>query len=154
MTPDYYFEKAKHALHLAANIPLDDAYAFGDDAATADQLAALVLAGTKTATASGFDVYGPNDQKPFVGKYDVIMNSREEPVCLTITDSVRVVPYLDVDAEHARREGEGDCTLASWREVHAAFFKRDYAQAGLKFDPQTAQILLETFHVVYPLLSK
>jgi len=97
------------------------------------------------------DLYEPNQQKPFVGEYDVILNSHAEPVCVTMTDTVRTMPFLEVDADDARHEGEGNRSLDSWRQTHAAFFAKEYARAGRKFDSQTAQLLLETFHVVYPL---
>ena len=39
-----------------------------------------------------------------------------------VTTAVQIVPFDEVDAEHARLEGEGDQSLAHWRAVHEDFF--------------------------------
>ena len=147
MTPETYFTQAKQALGLPGSTPLQSAYQFG---AEADKLAALVLAGKKTATASARDLYAVDEPLPQAGAYDVILNSSNEPVCVTYTDAVEVQPFLAVTADHAFREGEGDRSLAYWRQVHEAFFKAEYAEEGKQFDPAKARIVLESFHVVYP----
>ncbi|BAN75699.1 MULTISPECIES: ASCH domain-containing protein [Lacticaseibacillus] len=147
MTPETYFTQAKQALGLSRSTPLQSAYQFG---AEADKLEALVLAGKKMATASARDVYAVDEPLPQTGAYDVILNASNEPVCVTYTDAVEVQPFLAVTADHAFREGEGDRSLAYWRQVHEAFFKGEYVEAGKPFDPATARIVLESFHVVYP----
>ncbi|ERL65989.1 hypothetical protein L248_2065 [Schleiferilactobacillus shenzhenensis LY-73] len=151
MTAARYFARALKALGLPASTPLTDAYQFGDDA---DKLAALVLAGKKTATASARDLYEPDEPLPHPGEYDVILDSTHHPVCVTYTDAVTVQPFLAVSADHAYREGEGDRSLAYWRQVHADFFKKAYAAEGRAFDPKTVRIVLEAFHVVYPIPNK
>ncbi|MCG0791434.1 ASCH domain-containing protein [Lactiplantibacillus plantarum] len=127
-----FFEQAKTTLKLTQSTPLQSAYQFGSDP---DKLAQLVLTGTKTATTSA---------------YDVILDAHNQPVCVTRTDQVMITPYLDIDATHAYLEGEGDRTYAYWRRVHDAFFKQEYQSEHQRFDPHTAQMVLERFHVVYP----
>ncbi|WP_163626782.1 ASCH domain-containing protein [Lactiplantibacillus plantarum] len=127
-----FFEQAKTTLKLTQSTPLQSAYQFGSDP---DKLAQLVLTGTKTATTSA---------------YDVILDAHNQPVCVTRTDQVMITPYLDIDATHAYLEGEGDRTYAYWRRVHDAFFKQEYQSEHQRFDPHTAQMVLEHFHVVYP----
>lgn len=57
-----------------------DAWQFG---AEADLLAQLVLEGTKTATASAYDLYAvDNDPLPEVGSYDVVLDSKDQAVCI------------------------------------------------------------------------
>lgn len=57
-----------------------DAWQFGLEA---DLLAKLVLEGTKTATASAYDLYAvDNDPLPEVGFYDVILDSKDQAVCI------------------------------------------------------------------------
>lgn len=124
-----------------------DAWAFGGDP---DGLAALVLAGIKTATASAYPLYSlEGEPLPEAGEYSVILNSRDEAVCVILTDRVTVVPYRDVGAEHARREGEGDRSLAYWRQVHEAFFREEMAAAGSAFT-EDMPVVCEEFHVVWP----
>ena len=145
MTPDNFFEQAKVTLNLPANTPLQSAYQFGVDA---DTLADLVLTGTKTATTSAYDLYELDEALPQVGSYDIILNSKNEPICVTFTDSVEIKPFREVGADH---EGEGDRSYDYWRQVHLEFFIQEYAdEAGKVFDPDTATMVLERFHVVYP----
>ena len=47
-------------------------------------------------------------------------------------------------------EGEGDKSLAYWRQVHEDFFKDCFGEAGLTFTPDS-KVVLEEFRKVYPL---
>lgn len=124
-----------------------DAWQFS---AEADLLAKLVLEGTKTATASAYDLYAvDNDPLPEVGSYDVVLDSKEQAVCIIQIKKVSVVPFKEVSAEHAFKEGEGDKSLAYWRQVHEEFFKPYYEEYGLTFTSESL-IVLEEFEVVYP----
>ena len=87
-----------------------DAWQFG---AQPDLLAKLVLDGTKTATASAYDLYAvDNDPLPEVGSYDVVLDSKDQAVCIIQIKKVSVVAFEEVSEEHAFKEGEGDKTLA------------------------------------------
>ena len=134
---------AGHGLSDAAY----EAWAFGDDAGT---LARLVLEGTKTATSSALPLYElEGESLPEAGEYSVILDGREEAVCVIRTERVEIVPFQDVGADHAFREGEGDCSLAFWRTVHERFFTEELAQAGLSFR-RDMPVLCETFRKVWP----
>lgn len=123
-----------------------EAWAFGGDP---DGLARLVLAGEKTATSSAYDLYGlEGEPLPQAGKYDVLLNSREEAVCILQTTRVYVTAFDAVTPDHARREGEGDKSLAYWRQVHEAFFSDCLREAGLAFTPET-QVVCEEFEVAF-----
>lgn len=125
-----------------------DAWSFG---AEPDLLAELVVKGIKTATASAFDLYAIDKEPlPQVGEYDVLLNSQDEAVCILRTTKVEVVPFNQVSAEHAYKEGEGDKSLAYWRQVHEDFFKPYFEECQLTFTEDT-KIVLEEFEVVYPL---
>lgn len=124
-----------------------DAWAFGDDA---DLLARLVLTGIKTATSSALPCYElEGEPLPAAGEYSVILSSRHEAVCVIRTERVSIVPYREVSAEHARREGEGDLSLEYWRQVHKAFFTRELANMGLHFTPDMP-VVCEEFRRVWP----
>ena len=133
------------------NIDIDTPYkawGFGD---APDQLADLVLTGIKTATASAYDLYfmeGEEDPLPQSGDYSVILNSKDEAVCVIQTTKTTVVPFDEVSKEHAYKEGEGDRSLAYWRDVHEDFFAEEFAETELEFNGQTS-ILCEEFEVVY-----
>ena len=130
------------------NITADyDAWAFGDDP---DELARLVSAGIKTATASAaiwYDLEG--EDLPQAGQYSVILNTRDEAVCIIKTTRVFTVPFCDVDETQAFREGEGDRTLSYWRRVHERFFTEELKTIGRSFDEKML-IVCEEFEKVYP----
>ena len=123
-----------------------DAWAFGE---AADKLAALVREGIKTATCSAYDLYeAEGEDLPLPGKTSVILDSADEAVCIIRTTRVYVVPFDEVTAEHAFREGEGDRSLAYWREVHESFLKEELSSIGRTFDGST-RVVCEEFEVVY-----
>lgn len=123
------------------------AWAFGADP---DELARLVLAGIKTGTASAHFWYIlENLELPKVGEYSVILNSKEEAVCIIRTTKVYIVPFEEVSKEHAYREGEGDRSLSYWRSVHEDYFKTEFQKNGLTFDNQI-NVVCEEFVRVFP----
>ena len=125
-----------------------DAWAFGVDA---DLLADLVLKGEKTATASAYDLYVLEDEPlPQEGTFDVILDSQDRAVCIIEITKVSVESFHQVSADHAYKEGEGDKSLAYWRQVHEDFFTDCLGQAGLVFTPES-KVVLEEFCKVYPL---
>ena len=132
----------------ASGIEADyEAWAFGDDA---DTLAELVRTGIKTATASAYPLYEQErEELPKTGEYSVILNTKDEAVCIIRTSKVYVTPYRNVTAEQACQEGEGDRSLAYWRRVHKAFFRKELEEAGLTFTEDMG-VVCEEFEVVYP----
>ena len=119
----------------------------GDDP---DTLAELTRKGIKTATASAGPLYElEGEPLPQAGEYSVILGSRDEAVCVIRTTRVYTTPFCEVTAEHARKEGEGNRSLAYWRQVHEDFFRTELAGAGLEFTPDMP-VVCEEFEVVYP----
>lgn len=123
-----------------------EAWAFGADE---DALAALVITGQKTATASAHALYGLENQPlPATGAYSVVLNARGEAVCIIKTTRVYVTPFCQVSQAHAYKEGEGDRSLAYWRAAHKAFFSECLSAAGMAFDERTG-VVCEEFACVY-----
>ena len=124
-----------------------EAWAFGDDP---DTLAELVRTGVKTATASAYPFYElEGEELPKAGEYSVILDTKDEAVCIIRTTKVYVTPYRDVTAEQAWKEGEGDRSLDYWRKVHEAFFRKELEAVGLAF-AEDMGVVCEEFEVVYP----
>ena len=124
-----------------------EAWAFGDDP---DTLAELVRTGVKTATASAYPFYElEGEDLPKAGEYSVILNTKDEAVCIIRTTKVYVTPYREVTAEQAWKEGEGDRSLDYWRRVHEAFFRKELEAVGLIFTEDMG-VVCEEFEVVYP----
>ncbi|BDZ57680.1 ASCH domain-containing protein [Barrientosiimonas endolithica] len=84
------------------------AWSFGGTQEQAGELAALVLDGRKTATASALWDYEAEDEPlPKVGQMSIVLDGHQRPVALIVTTEVATVPFDRVDAEHAEAEGEG-----------------------------------------------
>lgn len=123
-------------------------WAFGGTPEQADDLLRLVLDGTKRATASArWDYEAEGAPLPEVGDLGIVLDSAGHPHALVATTRVDVVPFDEVDEEHARLEGEGDLSLAHWREVHERFF-REFRSHECEFAPDMP-VVLERFEVVY-----
>ena len=123
-----------------------DAWAFGDQP---DALAQLVLDGIKTATSSLYLFYElEGEPLPEAGEYSVILDSKENAVCITKTTKVYTLPFDQVSAEHACREGEGDRSLAYWRKVHEEFFTKELFTEGIGFSP-SLDVVCEEFERVF-----
>ena len=95
-------------------------FAFGDSPALADELLDLVLRGVKTATCSTEDE--PNLSKP--GERWIVLDGAGHPRCVIESTEVTFRRYGEVDAAFAHDEGEGDRSLAHWREAHRNYFSR------------------------------
>ncbi|HSH43848.1 MAG TPA: ASCH domain-containing protein [Arenicellales bacterium] len=140
---------------FGASVPDDpsrrfyEAFHFADSEAVADELAQLVLAGTKQATASLRWMYEYERQPlPAVGGLSVVTFWSGEPVCVIETRKVEIVPFNEVTPEFARIEGEGDRSLEYWRKAHWEFFIAECAQAGRRPSPDM-EVVCEQFAVVY-----
>lgn len=124
-----------------------DAWCYGSDAA--DELARLTAEGIKTATASAYPLYElEQEELPKVGEYNVILLTDGTALCITKTTKVSLVPYQDISADQAFREGEGDRSLSYWRQVHEVFFTEELASAGLTFT-EDMTVVCEEFEVVF-----
>jgi uncharacterized protein YhfF len=95
-------------------------FAFGDSPALADELLELVLKGVKTATCSTEDE--PNTSTP--GERWIVLDGSGEQRCVIESTEVTYRRYGEVDAAFARDEGEGDRSLAYWRQAHRSYFGR------------------------------
>lgn len=124
------------------------AWSFGATPEHADELLGLVLAGTKTATASAlWDYEAEGEELPAVGTLSIVTDSAGVPRALLAVTRVRTVPFDEVDEAHAHAEGEQDRTLASWREIHERFFS-EHASHDRGFAPDMP-VVLEEFEVLY-----
>ena len=133
------------AEHGLVNVSEPEAWSFGTDA---DTLAQLVKQGIKTATTSGVELYAfDNDSLPKVGEYNIILDSQNEPVCVTETKVVEVLPFKYISAEHAYHEGEGDRSYDYWHQVHVDFFTEEYASYNATFTPES-KCVCEVFELV------
>lgn len=124
------------------------AWAFGATPQQADKLLALVLSGIKTATSGAlWDYEAEGEELPTPGALGIVTDGRGVPHVLIVTTQVEIVAFDEVSAEHAYLEGEGDRSLATWREAHERFFT-DHAIHTHGFT-QDMPVVLERFAVLY-----
>ncbi len=126
------------------------AWAFGNTADMADELGLLVRDGPKRATTSLHSWYeGPDadddETMPVVGALSVVLDGRGEPLCVIRTVTVEVRPFGEVDEAFAWVEGEGDRSLAHWRDAHIRFF----ASEGRPVQEDTP-VVLDIFEQLWP----
>ena len=105
--------------------------AYGDSAALSKELLALIREGRKRAGTGLLWAYeAGHEPLPIVGDIQIVLDHRNEPSIITRVTQVSVIPYAEVTAEYAAIEGEGDGSLAYWREAHWSFFSRECERLG------------------------
>lgn len=123
------------------------AWAFGATAEHADELLALVLAGTKTGTAASlWDHEDDGEPVPRVGDLSIVLDGRGRPRAVLETTAIRILPFDQVGAEHAHAEGEGDRTLEDWRRGHEAFWR----EFGARDFAPDMPVVCERFRLIHP----
>ncbi len=141
-----------------ATLPADSPYrnapheaeGWGDSPEMAEELGALIAAETKIATCSAVWEWEAEGQSwPNPGFLTIVLDGRDQPLCIVETTEVIVKPYNQVDAQFAYDEGEGDRSLAYWREAHRRFFTRSLAKIGCAFSEEMP-LVCERFRVIYP----
>ena len=120
------------------------AWGFGNTPEMMTSLALLVRDGPKRATASLPADYGPDEPMPQAGDLSVILDGAGTPVCVIRTTHVEVRRFGDVDEDFAWTEGEGERTLADWRDGHERYF----AAEGTPVDDDST-IVLERFELLW-----
>lgn len=129
------------------------AWAFGATPQQADELLALVLDATKSATSSAHWGYESEaEELPRPGEFSIVLDGAGQPRALVRTTSVNVVPFSQVGEQHARAEGEGDLSLAYWREVHERFFTAELAEASREFSDDML-VVCEGLQLLYPRIT-
>lgn len=99
-----------------------------------DELFELVRCGRKTATCAVLD----NEPLSSPGDVEQIVNSKGEIIKIKIIN-VEIKRFCDIDATWAKKEGEGDLSLAYWQKVHKDFFTKHHNN----FTPETKLVCEE-----------
>ncbi|WP_068314239.1 ASCH domain-containing protein [Polycladidibacter hongkongensis] len=107
------------------NIEGLSSFSFGDTPELADELLALVLNGTKTATCGDLHYYESEGLRiPQAGDQYVITNGKGEAACVVEMIDVSIRRFDEIDEVWAVLEGEGDLSLDHWQEGHKEYFTR------------------------------
>jgi uncharacterized protein YhfF len=126
------------------------AEAFGDNPALADELGTLIVQGVKTATCSAlweWEFDGETPMQP--GRISIVLDGAGQPLCIIETIEVAVRAFKEVDAAFASEEGEGDRSLAYWRDAHRRFFGRVLPRIGRAFS-EDMSLVCQRFRLLYP----
>ena len=127
-----------------------DIVAFGAGAEMATELAELVVAGIKRATAGLARQFGPDGEPPpVVGGYVVLLDGADRPRAIWRTTEVRIGPLNSVDERFAWDEGEGERTREWWLSAHRRFFGRRAAAQGFQIHDEI-ETVFERFEIVWP----
>jgi uncharacterized protein YhfF len=120
---------------------------FGDSPQLADELGQLVVSGIKTATSSALATWeAEGSLLPQPGLISIILDGKDQPICIIETTEVYVCRFNSVDEEFAR--DEGDLSLTYWRDAHQSFFTRQLAKIGKEFS-EKMPLVCERFQVIY-----
>ncbi len=127
-----------------------DVFAFGDHRALADELAELVRRGVKRGTTASLEAMRrESTPSPAPGALSIVVRGDGTPVCVIETIETFVTRLGAVDERFAADEGEGDGSLAYWREAHEAVFRREGAALGYAFTPDM-EVECERFRLLWP----
>lgn len=127
---------------LKEKYPGANAWQMGDSQELANELATLIVKGMKTASCGSFASYQQEESTAKIGSYNIILDGQNVPVCVIRLVSMRLVRFCDVTEEFARKEGEGDLSLAYWRKEHQRFFTREGSFS------EDMELVAEEFEVV------
>ena len=115
----------------------------------ADELGALIVNGTKTATCSAlWEWEAEGEAPPEPGTVNIVLDGRGEPMGIVETTEVTLRKYNEVDADFARDEGEGNLSLQYWREAHKYFFSLTLQEIGKEFS-EDMPLVCERFRLIY-----
>jgi uncharacterized protein YhfF len=117
----------------------------------ATELADLVMAGIKRATASLARDYGEGrEPMPQPGDFVIMLDGVGRPRFIWRTTEVTIKPLSQVDEAFAWDEGEGDRTRDWWLNAHHRHFARQASREGFEIDDDIPTVF-ERFEIVWPL---
>ena len=130
-----------------------DVWSFGDSPELAQELVELVWTGVKTATCGSQAAYHHwSIPVPKVGDLSVVLNGKEEPVCLIETTELVVQPFSAVTEKFAYDEGEGDRSYSYWAAAHRDYFSREAKETGVLVTDDM-MLVCERFRCLYKRVS-
>ncbi len=126
-----------------------EAFRFGNTEKMANELAALVLSGVKTATSSLLWTLEQEQQSVVrVGDYSIVTDWKHHPVCIIQTTEVTIVPFRDIDAQFAYNYGEGERTLVWWKQQLWDYYRQECTRIGRQATEEMP-LVCERFQIVY-----
>lgn len=107
---------------------------FCNDEENTNLCSQLVNDGIKTATCSAKILYDLNKETlPQIGTLILVTDWSGNPVCVIRTTKIELKKFEEINEVWARKEGEGDFSLACWRDAHEKFFRAVLNEHGIDF---------------------
>lgn len=124
---------------------------YGDTPELSMELIELIRSGRKRAGTGLLWAY-EHDGEPIAqtGDLELVVDHLNQPVLVTRIVRSEIVPFNEVTAAYAAIEGEGDGSLAYWRQGHWNFFSRECRRIGRE-PAQTMPVVCNVFEVLHDL---
>lgn len=121
---------------------------YGDSPELSEFLLTLIRSGKKRAGTSLLGtIEAEHEAVPQVGDIAVVVNHLNEPCLICRNTQVQIIPFNEVTEEYAAIEGEGDGSLAYWREAHWGFFSRECQRIG-RVPVETMPVVCTVFELL------
>lgn len=151
---DQFWAEARLHLGIGENEPFHAGpFAEPNGEAEIDEIingiADLAWLGMKRGTAH-LDLQFEKDNVPrrSVDSYWVVTKVDKTPVCIVRMTGIELVPFRDVGSIFAASEGEGDLSLAFWRDGHESYFQEQCERWGVVWSDELP-VACESFVPVY-----
>ena len=131
------------------NVKIPESFYFCDNEKDANYCAKLVVKNIKQATAPSLWSFKINNEKlPRKGDLNIITDWNKIPKAIILTTKIELIKFNEITAKFAQKEGEGDKSLAYWRKVHKAYYKREMQGYKEGFS-QDMIIVCQYFKTIY-----
>jgi uncharacterized protein YhfF len=85
---------------------------------------------------------------PELGDLCIMTGSADDPMGIIETTQVRIIPYDEVTPDYAHDGGEGDRSMATWRDIYWSYLEIECRRIGREPSPK-APLVMERFRLVY-----
>lgn len=128
---------------------IPESFYFCDNEKDANDCAKLVVKNIKQATAPSLWSFKINNKKlPKKGHLNIITNWNKVPQAIILTTKIELIKFSEITAKFAQREGEGEKSLAYWKKVHKAYYKREMQGYKENFSEDMI-IVCQYFNTIY-----
>lgn len=142
------FWQVFQASHDVADPEPYDIFRVGNNSASADEGAKLILDGSKTATSALPEEF-VDMPEPFVGALSVVLDGKDQPCAVVKTTGVETKPFAGADEDFARDYGEWDRTLETWLDQNNRYYEKVCERLNLEWS-EWRPLIFERFEVVFP----
>jgi len=124
-------------------------YHFCDNETDANTCVNLVKKGIKKATSDSLlGIQYRVEKLPKIGDFAIITDWEGEAQCIIEITKVTLKPFFSITEEYAQLEGEGDKSLAHWKETHWNYYTRELKEFE-RVPRESMIIVCQTFEKVF-----